>query len=505
MHLNPQFSLELQAPTSLSLTLKQLPAAEGAPASAHAAALYIVSRSAENDVRLDLAHYEALAEQRAVQHEERLDRAIATAAREREVNSQAQIADFGATFRLPARGQAAVDLILQSPSLRSPGASSPAPRPARSASRAASATLFKAASSPGGALASGGGGGGEGGGSGGVTGGGGDAAAAAASFGARSLRDEAIAHSALGRESGASCSPWDAGAEAPLLAFTDGRVYGLTSSNVAATSGAPSSADLRVFASLQPGRYTVLCATQDKGAEGAFGLSIQATSSVSVTQLWPPTVSEGAISAAREFPETRRAEDVDEDEDEDVGDAAGGAAGGSGGGLRARGGGGLFAAAVAAAGRRIAAASRLVVRAQRALGLGDGHSSDMIESLKTHEATDFVRASNAYARAQDAALAAARAAFTRTGVPRTKEGTLLFDHRVFAASDGSAPEVDVISVAPEAAAAEAPAAPAAALGSLAAAPEVPDDTLVEEEEEEEGEDEWDVDEEAEGQGEGRSP
>ena len=431
VHLNPQFSLELQAPTSLILTLKHF-----APAQPPAA-LYVVSRAAENSVRLDLAHYEALAERQQAVREEQLDLAVEAAARAREVNSQAQIADFGATFRLPARGQAAVDLILQSPGLRTPGSGARTPTlTSRSASKA---SLFKAGAPPKApatpsARA--------------TTAAGAGAGAAAGAGGADEQRAPPPPKSSIGRESGSSCSPWDAGAEAPLLPATDGRVYGLTASNVVATSGAPASGDLRVFVNLPPGRYTVLCAARDKGAEGAFGLSVHATSSVVVSQLWPPTITEAGIAPARVFPPTRRLDDISEDDDEDE---DGGGSGGSGGDAAGSGAsGGAFGAALAAAGRGALAALR-------SLGFVDGNSNSAVEGFRRAEVSAFVAASNRYRRATEGALVDARAAFLKTGVPRTPDGKLLFEHRVFTAANGAAPEVDAFAAPPpEAAAAASP-------------------------------------------------
>lgn len=93
----------------------------------------------------------------------------------------------------------------------------------------------------------------------------------------------------LGRETGSNLSLWDASATNPLIECEDDRVFALTSSNVVATSGKPvSKRTIELTAMLKPGKYTILAATAFPTQEGAFTLSIEATSPYKVRQIWPP-------------------------------------------------------------------------------------------------------------------------------------------------------------------------------------------------------------------------
>ena len=105
--------------------------------------------------------------------------------------------------------------------------------------------------------------------------------------------------SSLGRETGTSSSLWDVSTTSPFIQRADGRVFALTASNVVASSGAPVSHEtVRLYATLNPGRYVILPATQFPGQEASFGLIVESTSSdVSVSQLWPPLVSSEDVEA----------------------------------------------------------------------------------------------------------------------------------------------------------------------------------------------------------------
>jgi hypothetical protein len=106
------------------------------------------------------------------------------------------------------------------------------------------------------------------------------------------VRASMLSKCALGRESGSSISEFDIASFPPLLSLTDGRVFGLTSSNVVATSGKPSASvsGVRLYVTLPAGRYTILCATEIEKCEGRFGLSVESTSKVKLKKIWPPEI-----------------------------------------------------------------------------------------------------------------------------------------------------------------------------------------------------------------------
>jgi hypothetical protein len=108
-----------------------------------------------------------------------------------------------------------------------------------------------------------------------------------------SSREKKLSNSVLGREIGSSISSFDIASFPPLMPLTDGRVYGLTSSNVVATSGKPSDSvsGVRLYCTLPAGRYTILCATEFEKCEGQFGLSVESTSKIKLSKMWPPEVS----------------------------------------------------------------------------------------------------------------------------------------------------------------------------------------------------------------------
>ena len=106
------------------------------------------------------------------------------------------------------------------------------------------------------------------------------------------VRASMLSKCALGRESGSSISEFDIASFPPLLSLTDGRVFGLTSSNVIATSGKPSASvsGVRLYVTLPAGRYTILCATEIEKCEGRFGLSVESTSKIKLKKIWPPEI-----------------------------------------------------------------------------------------------------------------------------------------------------------------------------------------------------------------------
>jgi len=80
---------------------------------------------------------------------------------------------------------------------------------------------------------------------------------------------------------------------------TDGRVYALTADTVVASSGAPcAKKTITLHATLAPGRYVLLAATEFSGAEGGFGVCFESTAPVSVIQL-NPSLDANHIEAAR--------------------------------------------------------------------------------------------------------------------------------------------------------------------------------------------------------------
>jgi hypothetical protein len=83
-------------------------------------------------------------------------------------------------------------------------------------------------------------------------------------------------------------SPWDISALSPAVDATDGRIYALTSDTFVATSGAPVSAPaITLHATLTPGRYVLIAATEFAGSEAGFSLSIEATQPVNLLQIFP--------------------------------------------------------------------------------------------------------------------------------------------------------------------------------------------------------------------------
>lgn len=81
-----------------------------------------------------------------------------------------------------------------------------------------------------------------------------------------------------------------AGGAAPKRAE---RVYTLTAANVVASSGRPQrKREVRCYARLPPGAYTVLVAAYQRGMEGPFTLSLRSNCPVELQGLWPPTRDE---------------------------------------------------------------------------------------------------------------------------------------------------------------------------------------------------------------------
>ncbi|KAA0150485.1 hypothetical protein FNF29_05288 [Cafeteria roenbergensis] len=81
-----------------------------------------------------------------------------------------------------------------------------------------------------------------------------------------------------------------AGGAAPKRAE---RTYTLTAANVVASSGRPQRRrEVRCYARLPPGAYTVLVAAYQRGMEGPFTLSLRSNCPVELQGLWPPTRDE---------------------------------------------------------------------------------------------------------------------------------------------------------------------------------------------------------------------
>jgi hypothetical protein len=93
----------------------------------------------------------------------------------------------------------------------------------------------------------------------------------------------------LGRETTAS-----AAAVGGAVALKAERAHTLTAANVVASSGHPvRQREVRCYTSLAPGAYTVLVAAYQRGMEGPFTLTLRSNYAVEFQGLWPPSRSEG--------------------------------------------------------------------------------------------------------------------------------------------------------------------------------------------------------------------
>jgi len=287
IHSNPQFALDITHSTSICITLHQAPFVdEGSKSNdtvldVQPVTIYIVNRAGEDDSRLDLAAYNA---QVNAQYIEAAGEIRQT---QRGLNSgTGDIANFGTTFHLPTDKNIVPDENIDfdedmmetgkpTTDITNGGAIEVDDQPNQmikekkvkrnaKAERITTEKHHKAHLPP------------------------------------RDMTEAEleIARSALGKETGTATSLWDENIVAPFMPKSDGRVYALTSSNIVATSGAPVSRDtVRVYAHLPAGRYVILPATLYAGQEGMFGLVVEATSEVSLSQLWPPLVSSKVVDA----------------------------------------------------------------------------------------------------------------------------------------------------------------------------------------------------------------